>query len=206
MPVTRLHGERGAILPLFALMIIVLLAFAALSVDLGMGWVQRRTGQNAVDAAVMAGALEYLEADAPTSADVVEAVRDYVSRNIDIPPDSVDWVTCTDPDAISDGFSPMTDGDGVTMNCITLKQGGTGEDETLLRVKLPDRVVETAFARVIGMDTITVGAFAIAEIRYSDQSAILPMSLPSNHEAEECLGTPPSGQLKLDEAVACTGP
>ena len=44
------RDESGAILPIFALMLIMLLLFAALAVDLGAAWAQRRTSQTAADA------------------------------------------------------------------------------------------------------------------------------------------------------------
>ena len=53
-------GERGAIAPIFALILVILLIFAALTTDLGAAWAVRRTAQATVDAAVMAAATEYL--------------------------------------------------------------------------------------------------------------------------------------------------
>jgi Flp pilus assembly protein TadG len=204
---TRLHDdERGAAMVILAISVVVLFAFAALAVDLGAAWAQRRTSQGAVDAAAMAGALEYLTDSAPTSATVVDVVRDYASRNVPIPVDSSDWLTCTDPEGVADGFTAMTDSDGNAIQCISLKQGATGDDETLLRVRLPNVPVNTAFASVIGFDTIDVSAVAIAEIRVDEQSAILPLSLPQDFGAEECLGTPPSGQLHNRDTGVCTGP
>ena len=204
--IQRVRNERGAAILLMTISLLVLFGFAALAVDLGAAWSQRRTSQSIADASVMAGAVEYLEASSPSSSDIVDIVRDYASRNGDIPADSPDWLSCLDPDGIADGFTPMTDADGNTIQCISLKQGDTGLNETLLRVKVPDRIVKTSFASVIGFDSISVGAFAVAEIVFSEQSSILPLSLPSNYGSEECLGTPPSGQLKSGELVSCTGP
>jgi hypothetical protein len=198
--------EDGAVIVFSAITLVVLFLFGALTVDLGAAWAQRRTNQSAVDAAVMAGALEYVASGSATSAEIVDVVRDFTSRNIDIPADSSDWLACTDPEGIADGFVPMTDSDGNTIECISLKQGATGDVELLLRVNLPERQVETSFAKIIGIDTLNVGAFAIAEITSHGQFATLPFSVPANFGAEECLGTPPSGHLKDDELGACVGP
>ena len=99
--------ERGTIIVLSALAMVVLLLFAALAVDLGALWASRRTSQNAADAAVMAGALEYVETGDATSEEVIDIVRDYASRNVDIPADSAMWLTCTDPEGLADGFVPL---------------------------------------------------------------------------------------------------
>lgn len=196
--------ETGAVMVLSALVMVVLFAFAALAVDLGAGWAQKRTNQSAVDAAVMAGALEYLTDTSPSSAVVVDVVRDYVSRNVDLTPTSGDWLTCLDPAGVADGFTGLVDSGGFTMNCISIKQGATGGDETLLRVRLPDRLVKTSFASVIGWDTINVSAVAVAEILLDSQAPTLPVALPSNFGSEECLGTPPSGHTR--DRVICQGP
>jgi uncharacterized membrane protein len=102
------RAERGAIIIMAAITLGVLIMFAALTVDLGAAWAQRRTNQSAVDAAVMAGGLEYVASGAASSAKVVDVVRDFASRNIDIPADSAEWLTCTDPEGLADGFVPMT--------------------------------------------------------------------------------------------------
>lgn len=60
--------------------------------------------------------------------------------------------------------------------------------------------MNTFFAAVIGFDTIDVSAVAVAEIRVDEQSTILPLSIPHNHASDECLGTPPKGQLPNDLA------
>ena len=49
-----LRSEDGAILPLFGLLIVVLLVFAAFTVDLGAAWAERRQLQSAADAGAMA--------------------------------------------------------------------------------------------------------------------------------------------------------
>jgi hypothetical protein len=99
------------------------------------------------------------------------------------------------------------DDDGNAIECISLKQGATGDDEILLRVNLPERHVQTSFAKIIGIDTLSVGAFAIAEIASAGQATVLPLSLPEDFGTEECLGTPPSGQLLDGEELSvCIGP
>jgi Flp pilus assembly protein TadG len=69
---TDRSGERGQTLPLFALAILVLLGFAALAFDGGQMLLDRRTEQNAADAAALAGA-RYIITNAADARD--EAMR-----------------------------------------------------------------------------------------------------------------------------------
>ena len=59
-PGHRFGRERGASALLVALSMLMLLGFAALAVDIGAGFNERRQDQNAADAAVLGGALEVL--------------------------------------------------------------------------------------------------------------------------------------------------
>ena len=118
-------SEDGAILPLVGIMIIMLLVFAAFTVDLGAAWAERRQDQTAADAAAMAGAIEYVRSN-PTEAEVVALVQDYVERNIGYPAGSAGWGACPVP---TDGFQPIGGN-----NCISLKQASTDSSKTLFRV------------------------------------------------------------------------
>jgi Flp pilus assembly protein TadG len=69
----RGHGDEGAILIFLAMSITLLLIMAALVLDGGSAYVQRRQGQNAADAAAMAGARaldRYRFPPAGTTADI----------------------------------------------------------------------------------------------------------------------------------------
>ncbi len=55
----ELHGQRGVVLILFALLLPVLFGFMALAIDLARINLSRIELQNAADAAALAGALEY---------------------------------------------------------------------------------------------------------------------------------------------------
>ena len=207
------RDEAGAILPIFALLLIMLLLFAALAVDLGAAWAQRRTSQTAADAGVMAAALEYLRPAPPDETGIFDLVNDYANANLSGPDLAYDdWAACVDNGRPAD-YAPLgSDGTWVypgsggvasLVDCISLQQ--VNNEPAVLRVRLPNNDVPTAFARLIGIDSIAVAAFAEAEIRYSESAMILPFSLPSNPNPTECLGTPPNGLLPSDEAP-CTGP
>lgn len=204
--------ETGAILPLTALLIVVLLVFAAFAVDLGSAWAERREAQTAADAGVMGAALQYL-VSTPDEDGIYDLVSSYVNLNNPENPFTFDdWDSCVDPDRPVD-YAPLGDSgtwdsplNGLSfdqIDCISIRQPGA--EPAVLRVRLPFESMPTAFARVIGMESMDITAVAEAEIRNSESSDVLPFALPSNPTTEECLGTPPSGQLPPDVAP-CTGP
>ncbi len=206
------NSETGAILPLFAILIVILFVFAAFAVDLGAAWAERREAQTAADAGVMGAALEFLVAP-PDEDGIYDLVSTYVNANVDGSGFTFDdWDSCADPDRPS-GYAPLGDSgawdspeNGLSfdnIDCISVKQAGA--EPAILRVRLPIQDMPTAFARIIGINTIDVTAFAEAEILINESSDILPFSLPANPVDNECLGTPPSGQLPPDVAP-CTGP
>lgn len=204
--------ETGAILPIVGLVILILLVFAAFAVDFGAAWAERREAQTAADSGVMGAALQYLVAP-PDEDGIYDLVSTYSNANISGPGFTFDnWDSCVDPDRPA-GYAPLgssgtwdsaENGGGLDLiDCISIKQAGA--EPAVLRVRMPEQDMPTAFAKLIGIDTISVTAFAEAEILITEASDILPFSLPADPSAEECLGTPPSGQLPPDNAP-CTGP
>jgi hypothetical protein len=71
------RGERGVILPLMALLLVVLLSFVALTLDIGRLTVARRQIQNGVDAGALAG-VQVLPDDV---ADAKNAAYDWAQKN-----------------------------------------------------------------------------------------------------------------------------
>jgi Flp pilus assembly protein TadG len=68
--------ERGQILPLVALMLVVLLGLSAFSIDVGYAYYAKRQLQAATDAAALAGAQ-----DLPTTATAIQTAKDYALAN-----------------------------------------------------------------------------------------------------------------------------
>ena len=74
---TRLRSERGQALVLAALSMVVILGFAAMAIDVGYWFSQKREVQKAVDAAALAGAQEL-----PDDYVMAESVaREYLTKN-----------------------------------------------------------------------------------------------------------------------------
>jgi Flp pilus assembly protein TadG len=72
----RLRNESGQTLVIFVLFLPVLIGFAALVLDVGNWYAQKRFVQNAADAAVLAGAQ-----DLPNTSAAQAQAQDYVTRN-----------------------------------------------------------------------------------------------------------------------------
>jgi hypothetical protein len=70
-------SDRGAVLIQSALVLLVLMAFSAFSIDYGVLWASRRQAQNAADAAVLAGAisLAYDSGDTTSSGPASQSAR-----------------------------------------------------------------------------------------------------------------------------------
>lgn len=195
--------ENGAILPLVTILILVMFGFAALGVDASAAYAERRQAQSEADAAVMAGALVYLDASTATTDAVIAQVISFGTLNAPgTPPTPGDWDDCVDDDRPGD-YSPLVQSSGATYDCISLKQVDSAP--ALLRVRTPDWDMPTSFAGLIGFDTVSISATATAELRYQSSLPLLPFSVPANPSIEECMATSPSGLLPGDTAP-CGGP
>ncbi|HSJ71239.1 MAG TPA: pilus assembly protein TadG-related protein [Acidimicrobiia bacterium] len=191
--------ERGAVLVLVTLLMVVLFGFAGLAVDLGAAWAEKRQDQSAADAAAMAAAIEYVRG-APTDDDIIDIVKDFVEQNIGYPTDGPGWATCPAP---TDDFIPLSG-----TNCVSLKQTQTLANDVLVKVRVPTQEVPTSFARLIGIHSISVSAEAIARIEANPGAlGALPFALPTglSDGQEYCLGTPPAGVARDLCSGASTG-
>ncbi len=81
MDTTKTHetGEKGQMLVIFAVLVVVLLGFVAMTIDVGMAFVEKRHLQNAVDAAALAAAQDL--ANGESDATVTATAIDYLQRN-----------------------------------------------------------------------------------------------------------------------------
>ncbi len=157
------RNERGAIVVITALLSVVLLGLSALAIDISNARQERRQAQGSADAAVLAAAQ-----DLPDPNAAVETVKAYAFENFDTP--ISDWVGCSDPDTLSE----LPDSAN-SNSCISL-------DEPLsrIRVRLPNRGVDTAFGAVIGYDTIDVSADAVAEADLLRDDRIIPATVAAS--------------------------
>jgi hypothetical protein len=204
----KLMEDRGATAILIAVILLVLMGFAALAVDIGAGMVERRGDQTSADVAVMAGALEALNG-APAM--ITEALA-YARLNL--PTTYLDaqwqalWEGCIDPPGARNygpyhftalpappGWTPIQPADW----CISFDSA-----HALLRVRVPNQVVVTPFGAAIGFDEIYTSAAAVARMQVLSPGGVLPFGLPSvaGNGMQLCLSSAPTG-LSSDP---CTGP
>ncbi len=184
------RSDEGATVVVVAFAMTVLLGFAALAIDIGFGYNERRHDQTVADTSVMAGALEAFADDA----DIVDKVHANATANgIDV----TGWAGCTDPDRPA-GFTPLAG-----QECISMGGFLDGEGGTFLRVRIPDQQTDTTFGRVLGIDFLTTSADAVAKLGPEGESGVLPFGLLSGTgNGNTCLRTGPSGT----STPPCDGP
>ncbi|HEX5386800.1 MAG TPA: pilus assembly protein TadG-related protein [Gemmatimonadales bacterium] len=131
-------ARRGATLPLFAVALFMMLALAAIAIDLGRLYVAQTEAQRAADSAALAGAEKFKEQfDADAAAPLADSVaRDYAKRN------AIQHVSITDADIVSVNADPAT---------------------LQVRVVLQRTGIQNWFASTLGFATSTVAAAATAE-------------------------------------------
>lgn len=149
------RDDRGSSIVLFAVVLVVLMIFAAFSVDVGAAYAQRRQNQGSVDTATLAGGMRLL-----TTGDYVKAIKDVKARVADefgTRISGADWAACTDPNALAIPSTTYSVTEGTP--CISF---GNDPDTNALRmrVRLPDVSSATSFAAVIGFDSLTTHAAA----------------------------------------------
>lgn len=143
------QSERGAVIVFMAIAMLTLLSVAALVLDGGAAYSQRRQMQNAADAAAMAGAAAVDDVrfeGAPASA--VQDVVDLIAAQ-----NGADTWVCTLVDDSGSALGGCTD---------ALVLAGTAAQG--VRV-VPSDVRATTFGKVVGVDSVTATTAATATIQ-----------------------------------------
>jgi hypothetical protein len=180
----RRFGDHGLSVPLVALSMVVVLVFVAFSVDVGLAYNVRRQSQSASDAAALGAGLE-LGNSALSLATQRTNAADYAIglsyEDISQPPTTLtDWQTmfaaCTDSGALAITSSPSA--------CVSFSN-----TMQRLRVRMPDQEVETAFAGVVGVDSIEVSTAAEAQANLISPGGVLPfgIGIGSTGDDQVCL-------------------
>ncbi len=176
-------GERGAVLIITAILLVVLIGFAALTVDLGALFVERRQAQSAADVAALSGA-QFAEDGMQA---VVDEVIDLTTTNLGLAPSAWDKGACVDGEKYAFGTA--------TTDCVSFTFA-----LAKIRVRIPDQTFNTFFAGVLGFDTLTTSAFAEVTGDVSKSGDILPFGVPQE-DASATLGCPsdhPNGLYPCD--------
>ncbi len=208
MMVRRTKSDRGATAITVAIAMVLLMGMAAIAIDLGLGFNERRQDQTAADLAVMAGATD-LVLPGGNQLSIVDAILDIALLNLDTTYDPGEWQaiweSCTDPERIGFdvgigtpvNFQEMAGPWGSDLECIS-------QVSSYLRVRIPDQITDTGFARIIGFNELTTHAAAVARIETGGAvGAILPFGIPGGTlNGEICAKSSGSGPA----IEPCQGP
>jgi hypothetical protein len=167
----RLRGRRsdesGAVMVMTLIFMVMMLAFAALIIDLGSAREQRRQMKAAADAAAIAGVEEIatvggtFTGTATQWLGVVNQVKDYARENFGVA--SGEWSGCTDPNALA--YKPDPGNACISADYSSWPTPGA-ETSTVnrLRVRIPQQDVQTAFAAVIDRNGLEINAVSVAAV------------------------------------------
>jgi hypothetical protein len=204
--------ERGASVVIVAACMLLLLGFAAIAIDFGAGFNERRQNQTSADVAVIAGALDFFDpgmglCGGPGDGGCDELLT-YVRLNLTEDYSDVDWVeswrSCEDPNKPA-GFGPIrvdttdplwtgfsaTRADGTVfpdaVDCIS-------RSSREVRVRVPDQLLPTSFGRVLSVEELVTNAVAQARLVVGGgQGAVVPFGVLNGAAGYDCLLQPAAG-------------
>ncbi|HEY7582346.1 MAG TPA: hypothetical protein VIB78_01825 [Acidimicrobiia bacterium] len=197
--------ERGASAILIAFGLVLFLGMSAFAIDLGFGLTERRDDVTAADVGVMAGAVDSLGSNAVVRDQILSFTRQNLPTTYSNAQWQALWEGCTDPEMITlngagFNFIPVAPPAGWAVGspwCISIDPAG------YVRVRVPDQNVATNFGRVIGVNSLSTNADAIARWAGRGGGGILPFGLLS--------GAPEGGNVCLRDhggqpIPPCDGP
>jgi len=183
------RDEHGSVLIFVTLIMVSLFGMAALVIDLGNADQQDRQAQVAADSGALA-AVQKIEDYGGTFTGssvqwqaIIGEVKAYAQSNFNISPGR--WTGCADSHALS--FRPDT---GFANTCISADMAawpttvnGESSRTNRVRVKLPVTSITTAFASILGQDSLSIGAEALAVVTRAT-------TLVKTREVEHAAGGP----------------
>ena len=197
--------ERGATAILVAVSLLVLIGFAAIAVDSGIAYADRRQQQSAADVGALA-ALQFAKYSLPTTncgalsvladraacrgaEEAIAVVEGTLPGRYPL----ASWQGCTDTN------KPAEYTQGSTISpCINFT-----DKLKKSRVVLPGTDVATTFARVIGFDSVRVGAFAEAGLEQDIIGGVMPFAVgPSGAGSDQACFF--AGDTHLLNAAPCS--
>ncbi len=201
--------ERGASAILIAMAMVVLMGFAAIAVDSGLGFDDRRQQQSAADVGALA-AVQFAQTGTPvTHPDCTalvgkdraacrgaEEALDVVEGTLPGRYADAEWDACVDASKPAE-YSQSS----FISDCISFTS-----NLQRVRVVLPGSEVDTAFGGVLGVDSLSVGAFAEASMDLDTVGGVLPFAIgPSGAGSDQaCFFAQSTANLDIDPCRAST--
>jgi hypothetical protein len=178
-----MRKERGIAMVMLALLLVFLLIMAAFVVDLGAAYVERRDDQNAADTGALAGGVELAFVVGGSDAqDIVDEVMAAVEGTVGSI-SNAEWATASNcPGEPPSGFTAIG---SIGLGSVTPNTNCISVDNAFdtIRVRVPLRTVNTAFATVIGIDQIDITAVAEASIELPTPVLTPPFVVPQGARA-----------------------
>jgi hypothetical protein len=187
-----LADERGQVLPVVVVMLMVLLGFAGLVLDVGAAMIAQRALQSSTDAAAMAAAQvipSAAAAGAATSLDPIAKALTYSSLSGDL-----NAVAALQTVTMSSGYPKLECLQTLKLKglaCVTVAVGsGSGQQANAIQVQ-QQAAVPMHLLSLFGKSTLTVTAMATASIRGgpprpSNVAVILDATLSMNATDANC--------------------
>ena len=145
---------RGQVLVLFAIIIVVLLGFAGLTVDIGRQVAERRHVQTAADAGALAACRALIAGETDGTAAVV--ARQVALANLDRSPAAATATIASPPDYADENGDSVIEAHEMSSGIVIAG--------TTVRVAI-DSTVDTTLARVVGVGTLNTGARARCDLQ-----------------------------------------
>jgi len=143
------RDERGQVLVLFAVLIVILLAFAAFSIDIGRQVAERRHVQTAADAGALAACRALIAGESDAAA--AQAASEVALANLQNSPAGATATIANPPSYADLNGSGSVDADELTSGIVIAS--------TSVRVAIAS-TLQTSLARVVGVTSLETGARA----------------------------------------------
>ena len=175
--ILKIKERRGAVAIIVALIMVILIGFAALAVDVGYLYATRNELQNIADGAALAAAGElgkqlsnyepyYEKAIKDAAKEIGEKNQAGGKADIDIMDSEVKIGRWKDPDLNSNGLFETSDSPNAVQ--VTARRGGGSENEA----------VGTFFGGILGIHKVDVSARATAALLAPLQMEPIPVGIP----------------------------
>jgi Flp pilus assembly protein TadG len=204
---SQIRSERGATALLVAMSLFLLMGMAALAVDLGSAFDDRRQQQSAADVGSLA-AVQYANTNhsmppactgtpkvQAACRGAVEAIA-VISGTLNNRFTAAQWGACVDTGDISAGYPTGS----TVSDCISFTT-----NLQKARVVLPTTQVSTTFGRVLGINTIGISSFSEAGADLNSTSDVIPFALGplGGGASQSCIFSNPNNGL---DTAPCNGP